>query len=405
MIAYLLIIAILAIGIWSLVRLVLRDKSFSSAEQSHKEKDLSGETTRIIGPEEARRRGLLPDQAPPALLNAIEIPAPATVARIELRRGDLTDLPEEEAVDVLVVSSFRDGYGPTEFSLIGALQRKGISVAELAANKYVDLRDAFSCWLSRELPRGIPGIQFRRLLCFETDPRGISASAAVRDIFRALAPFVAGDPHIQSIAMPLLATGDQGYSVKEILPPLLESAIEWLKIGMPLHTVRIYGRVSAKLSEAEEIFSTCKAALTSLESVPHSSPHWDAFISYAHEDSSAALSVAEQLKPCGFKIFVDQLELEHGAAWQQKIFDVLDDTRIVVPIYSPDYVMSKVCLEEFNIAWTRNRSCGGKLIFPIYWRSCRLPTYMQTLNFADCRETEGAKLEHFCGVLQQRLKH
>jgi hypothetical protein len=193
-------------------------------------------------------------EIPATLLDVIQVAGPTKLARIELRRGDLTALPEEDAVDVLVVSCFPHDYGPIEFTLVKALQQKGISVADLARNKYIDLRDAFSCWLSHELPQGIPGIRFKRLLCFETGSRGTGASAAASDIFRALAPFVAGDPHVQSIAMPLLATGEQGYSVREILPPLLEATIEWLKIGMPVHTVRIYGRAPEKLADAQKIF-------------------------------------------------------------------------------------------------------------------------------------------------------
>src|SRR6185503_21273459 len=102
--------------------------------------------------------------------------------RVELYLGDLAAIPKEQAVDLLVLSAFPDDYAPTPTSLIGALDRRSLSVRELATHKAVDLREAFSCWLSAELDRDHPNLGFRQLLCFEPLTRG-APPELVGDVF------------------------------------------------------------------------------------------------------------------------------------------------------------------------------------------------------------------------------
>lgn len=85
---------------------------------------------------------------------------------INLAVGDLANLPPEHAVDAIIVSAFPDDYALTARSLIGALERRRISVAELALRKAVDLRQFSSCWLSEVINQHDAG--FHRILCFES---------------------------------------------------------------------------------------------------------------------------------------------------------------------------------------------------------------------------------------------
>jgi hypothetical protein len=319
--------------------------------------------------------------------------------RIELLHGDLTALAPHEAIDLLIVSAFPDDYMPTHGSLIGALHRKGVSVAGLASRKEVDLRKDFSCWLSQPLPTSAHG--FRRILCFEPLVRG-SPPTVVGDIFRALTPILGERPEIRSAAMPIVASGDQGWSVAEMLEPLLDAALHWMQHGLPLDVLKVVAYSDAQAVAAEADFKTW-ASRYSFAPPPavEVSADFDVFISYARENASEVDRFEQMLlrKHPMIRIFLDRKSINVGMAWQPEIFESLDRCRKVVAMFSPDYLQSKVCKEEFNIAWVRSRESEQEVIFPVYLFSVNLPTYMKYRSYVDCREGDAAKLQAACDAL------
>ena len=81
-----------------------------------------------------------------------------------------------------------------------------------------------------------------------------------------------------------------------------------------------------------------------------------------------------------------------GAAWQQHIFDSLDQSRKVICALSPDYLASRVCKEEFNIALFRHREASDGVLLPLYLYTAELPTYMKLVQYEDVREGDRAKI-------------
>jgi hypothetical protein len=331
------------------------------------------------------------------LLDVLSIYYGAEERRIEIYYGDLTDLSPQDAVDVLVVSALPNDYIPTPDSLIGALDRKGISVKKLAQEKAADLRQAFSCWMSQEIGSVDPGIQFKRILCFEPLVRG-SPPQVVGDIFRGLAPFMAGPPAVRSIAMPLVATGNYHQPLERIIEPLLDAAVHWIAIGFPLMQLKIVARSEVSAQNLKREFARLKEKYRDF-SLPPGHTQYDVFISYSHMDGRAANLVVEELrnKKPYIRLFFDQMTLDTGVAWQQKIYEAIDASRRVLVLLSPSYIRSKVCLEEFNITLHRRRETGQEILFPIYLYSAALPTYMSALtSYEDCREGDSVKLGQAC---------
>ena len=180
-----------------------------------------------------------------------------------------------------------------------------------------------------------------------------------------------------------------------MITPLLEAALHWLEIGLPLDFVKLVAYTDAQAQEASRVFSGKKAAY--LQSVPISktqSPDYDIFISYsrANAHESEALEKALRESRPGVRIFVDRKAINIWSAWQPEIFENLDKCRKVVAMLSPAYLNSKVCKEEFNIAWIRGRETDSDVIFPIYLYTTELPTYMKYRNYFDCREGSEAKI-------------
>ena len=322
------------------------------------------------------------------LIDTITVREGGTVREVQLLVGDLTRLEADGAVDVLVVSAFPDDYTPTSNSLIGKLYAVGVDVADLARDKAVDLREFSACWLSRPVER--PDLNFSRILCFEPARKG-RAPEVVGDLFRSIIPLTAGDPPIRRIAMPLLAAGDQGESPMVMLEALAEASAHWLANGLALDRISIVvGSKWAGKPEPGDTFARVKARHPAGPAETAHNFAFDAFISYSHQDAAAVDGLLDDLRSHrpGLRVFVDRLELKPGAAWQQHIFESLDDSRKVISILSPAYVASKVCQEEYNMAVLRHREAGGGVLLPVYLRTTEMPTYMKLIQWEDARESD-----------------
>lgn len=329
---------------------------------------------------------------------------------VRLYQGDLAAIPADEAVDLLVVSAFPDDYAPTRTSLIGALHRRGVSVAALAADKEADLREMSGCWASRDLSATHPGVGFRRLLCFEPLRRG-APPEVVGDIFRAVVPFVLDDPPVRSMAMPVLAAGDQANDLEAMLRALFRAATQWLSHGLPLETVKIVVYGDDDASRAQVLFAALSEAHareqpgTPRPAAPAAGAPYDFFVSYSHEDRAEVeilVRTLQALRP-GTRVFVDRVEIVPGDAWQTRLDEALKDCRKVIAVYSPSYFRSKPCMEELNMARVRHRE-SGSVIIPLYLRSAELTLYTQTLHFVDCREADPERVVRACGGLVDALQ-
>jgi hypothetical protein len=328
------------------------------------------------------------------LLNSIDVPDGSTVRRIALYEGDLTAIPNEHRADILVVSAFPNDYIPTSTSLIGALERRGLSVGQLAATKAHDLRATSAFWISNLIVG--PGAQLNvgQIACFEPLVLG-SPPTVVGNLFRGLFPFL-DDQKNQVVAMPLLATGDQGFPPDAMLRSILDAATHWLARGLAISELKIVVRDPNRAAALANAMADFKSKLSISRLMPSQSTAFDIFLSFSAEDGRAAECAKLELNrsDAGRKVFDFRFQIDKGKSWQEEIDRAISSSKIIVAILSPSYFKSPECKEELMQARLRNKKSEHAVLFPIYWLDWgkELDLWIQALTWADCREGDYAKL-------------
>jgi len=328
------------------------------------------------------------------LLNSLDISDGTQIRRISLYEGELTTIPSEHRADILIVSSFPDDYIPTSTSLIGALERSGLSVGMLAKSKAYDLRGTCSFWLSHPISGAASKLNVGQVACFEPLVRG-EPPALVGDLFRGLFPFLDTSKD-QTVAMPLLATGDQGWQKAAMLKAILEAAAHWLARGLPIRELKIVERNPDHASKLVSFMDEFKKTITQVNLAPRSSTPYDVFLSFSSHDGEAAVKAGDELKRGrdAVNVFDFRLSIDKGSSWQTEIDSAISSSKIVIAILSPQYFKSPECQEELQQARLRNKRSPQPILFPIYWSDIgqELALWIQTINYADCREQNYSNL-------------
>ncbi|XP_061168895.1 uncharacterized protein LOC133178163 [Saccostrea echinata] len=320
---------------------------------------------------------------------------------IELCYGDITELPVEEKVDIVMVSAFIGDYSPVHRTLIGALHHNlGISVRLLSREKDMDLRVHYSCWLSKPLP---PGLPFGRVLCFEKT-RGTdndSLTRQIRDMFKVLVPVLKNQS--TTIITPLLATGCQNSDKKIVLQATVQGAISWIQAGLPLKKLKIvvFGDQDSDLNKC---FSSLKEKHLKTDKQKKNILSYDIFLVYQPSDMSIVKTLSKNLsnRKKGLTIYSNASKFNEKEVWQQGIFDLMMGSKRIVPVLTCSFVQSGECLEMFNMAICCTRRRGKDFLVPLYFETIQIiPVSISLVQFLDCRvrkegETAEEKMEMAC---------
>jgi TIR domain/NB-ARC domain len=103
------------------------------------------------------------------------------------------------------------------------------------------------------------------------------------------------------------------------------------------------------------------------------------FISYAHSDSDFVDRLEADLRTQeGLSIWVDRHGLAGGQKWRRALQDAIDRAQVLLVVLSPEAVASQYVQIEYGYA-----SEEGKLIIPLYYRSCKVPLELRSIQWID----------------------
>ncbi|MFE7595570.1 SAV_2336 N-terminal domain-related protein [Streptomyces sp. NPDC057494] len=139
--------------------------------------------------------------------------------------------------------------------------------------------------------------------------------------------------------------------------------------------------LSARLggSDGEVTLTTSDAAEQPFFPNPE---HYDVFISYAHEDGQWTITLAEDLRRRGLRVWLDRWELSAGQDVTTGLRDGLAKADAMVAVVSPGWLASEWARREFEAATADGRT---RVIPVLRGEMTRIPTFIGERKYLDFR--------------------
>jgi hypothetical protein len=125
-----------------------------------------------------------------------------------------------------------------------------------------------------------------------------------------------------------------------------------------------------------------------------------AFLSYCREDQEFALKLAADLKAAGASVWIDQLDIEPGAAWNRSIEDALSSCPRMLVLLSPAAVRSENVQNEIARALRKQ-----KIVIPAVYIRCELPLLLERIQYVDVGADYQRGLSTLVRVLRAAAPH
>ncbi len=294
-------------------------------------------------------------------LYSVNIPTNDGEKSISVYASDV--LSFDESIDILTTSAFQRSYYPTPNTLFHALHRADISVEELAKAPEFDLRTQCDIWLSKPLTENRIG----RIGCIEMRYQAYDADGymelrvdenemlkSFKAYFQMLDLAATCGVKMDTVAVPVLGSGDQGIAVELILIPLLTECVQFLKRNGAVKRILFIERDQAKAFQVAQTLLRSYSIHNerTLPAVkPQAQRRAKAFISYSSIDKNVADNLCAKLEAKGVQVWYAPRNV-HGD-YASAIVDGITGAEHFIVILSKNSMVSEHVLNEIDLAFKR----------------------------------------------------
>lgn len=278
---------------------------------------------------------------------------------IEVYYCDITHF--DERIDILTTSAFAGSYTPTPNTVFSALQEVGISVRNLAARPFLDLRQNCHTWLSEAVYA--PYSRICRIGCVELLSHATLQSTkeeleqsmlnSIQAYFRMLDIAAIYGVKMETVALPLLGAGSQNISAGMILIPLLNECVSCLKRNSEVKRICFIERNPRKVEQIRisiQQSHNISRQSVSFQYIPNK-PRALAFISYSSGDRIIADNLCAKLEQRGIAAWYAPRNVQ--GPYASAIAQAIEKCTHFIVILSQNSMASEHVLNEIDLAFQR----------------------------------------------------
>lgn len=200
------------------------------------------------------------------IINMFTIRTKLDYKSVEIKNGDIT-LAEAKNI---IISSYKNSYKPYPGTIIESFFKIGVNISELANSPEINLKESFGIWSSFLEDRN------KRLIVLEIQKFGEEKKEETIDLildnlYSFLVLLESKYSNLDSIALPLIGTGNAGYSLKVIIPKIVEFSKKILENIPSLKQVTFFTKDFESVQEIDnEVNEVLGRSKIEVQSVFHS---------------------------------------------------------------------------------------------------------------------------------------
>ncbi len=277
--------------------------------------------------------------------------------RIDVYNCDILAFDEE--IDILTTSAYISSYSPVPRTMFAALFSAGINVGMLAAFPEIDLRKFCHAWLSKEIAHS--RIRVNRIGCVEFGRYNNEAFleqaiiTTIASYFQMLDIAATNGVKMETVALPLLASGRQNISSGFTMLPIINECVAFLKRNSSVKRICFIERslekasfISNSLQNSYSLLSQRKNETAPKQTVSTEKEPY-AFISYSSADRNIADNLCNKLENRGVKVWYAPRNV--AGPYAAAITEAIEKATHFVLILSQNSIQSEHVLNEIDLAF------------------------------------------------------